>query len=154
MAYLGLGTNLGSRAEMLFCLEEAARLLHASDGIKVVGRSSVRETQPWGVTDQPNFLNMALAVETVLQPGELLSVIKKIEHDMGRTKTYKWGPREIDIDILLFGMSQTNTVDLTIPHKHLLERRFAWEPVLELNSKVRFPDGRFLAELVQQEDSK
>ncbi|MBI4945666.1 MAG: 2-amino-4-hydroxy-6-hydroxymethyldihydropteridine diphosphokinase, partial [Bacteroidetes bacterium] len=98
IAYIGIGSNLGNREENC---KKAISLLE-QNGIKVTKRSSFYETEPWGVKDQPKFINMAVEVETHLKPEELLKTIKKIEKDLGRGESMRWGPRVIDLDILLY----------------------------------------------------
>jgi 2-amino-4-hydroxy-6-hydroxymethyldihydropteridine diphosphokinase len=107
-------------------------LLDEYDGVSVVSRSSLYETAPVGETDQPPFLNNAVGVETVLSPRELLAVIKEIEKIIGRTPTYRWGPREIDIDILLYDDLVINEPGLTIPHPRMHERAFVLVPLSEI----------------------
>ena len=105
VAYLGLGGNLGDR---LAALAEALALLDAAPGMRRVACSSVYETEPWGVTDQPNFLNLAAGYETTLAPVDLLAACQSVEATVGRTASYRWGPRLIDVDILLYGDAVVN----------------------------------------------
>src|SRR4030042_3705388 len=95
-AYIGIGSNLGDREENC----ERAIKLFMENGITLAKRSSMIETEPWGMEDQPKFINMAVEIETDLEPGELLSLLKKIEFEIGRRLAERWGPREIDLDIL------------------------------------------------------
>jgi 2-amino-4-hydroxy-6-hydroxymethyldihydropteridine diphosphokinase len=115
IAYLGLGSNLGDRSRYL---ADARRLL-AAHGATVRRVSQVRETEPYGVTDQPRFLNQVLEVEWAGTPRDLLTMAKAIERELGRTPTFRWGPRVIDIDILLFGEETVREPDLVIPHPGL-----------------------------------
>ena len=128
-AYLELGTNLGEREAYL---ARALELLSASEGIRLGGASRVYASKAWGVTDQPDFLNVCVKIETDLAPHALLAVCKGIEESLGRQARRRWGPREIDIDILLMAGVDMETDDLTIPHARLPLRRFALEPLSEL----------------------
>lgn len=128
LAYLGLGSNLGDRERNL---GEARRLLEEA-GARVLRASAVHETEPFGVTDQPRFLNQAVEVEWRRGPRELLAAVKAVETAAGRKPTYRWGPREIDVDILLFGSDTVDEPDLVIPHPGLYERDFLLRPLAEL----------------------
>ncbi len=134
-AYLSLGSNIGDREAYL---REALERLEAA-GIHVVRRSSIYETEPQDVRDQPWFLNMALEVETDLSPMQLLARIHKIEVGMGRRRTMSKGPRNIDIDILFYGDSGIASSDLEIPHPRLIQRRFVLEPLAEIAPDLRHP---------------
>ena len=126
--YIGIGSNLGDREE--HCLK--AIRLFSEKGILVTRRSSMYETEPWGVKDQPKFLNMAIEGETGLTPAGLLEVLKMTEDEVGRTKTYRWGPRVIDLDILLYDDLVISTPELTIPHPRMHEREFVLRPLAEI----------------------
>lgn len=128
IAYLGIGSNLGERRNN--CLI-ALRLL-AEKGIIIRKASSFYETEPWGIKEQPDFINMAAEVETDLPPDELHKVIKGIEREMGRKETFRWGPRIIDIDILLYNDMIYESADLRIPHPLMHEREFVLEPLSEI----------------------
>jgi len=128
LAYLGLGSNLGNRERNL---AEARRLL-SRFGATVLRQSGIHETEPFGVTDQPRFLNQVVEVEWPQGPRELLEAVKAVESAVGRTPTYRWGPREIDVDILLFGRDRVDEPDLVIPHPGLFEREFVIKPLEEL----------------------
>ncbi len=132
VAYLGLGSNVGDRARRL---AEAAEALGRS-GVEVLRSSSVEETAPVGVLEQPPFLNQVLEVEWAGSPHELLRVAKQVEKEVGRTPTYRWGPREIDVDILLFGEEQVASPDLTIPHPGLWSRDFVLRPLAQLRPDI------------------
>lgn len=131
-AYLGLGSNLGDRAGQL---EEAVRRL--SELGTVAARSSIMESEPWGYADQPDFLNMAVALDTALSPRALLDGVKAIERAMGRASTFRNGPRLIDIDILLYGEQRVEEPDLVIPHPRMRERDFVMEPLQEIGGEIR-----------------
>lgn len=133
--YLGLGTNLGDR---MGNLEKVLRMLGEKD-IKVTAKSRVYETEPFGVKEQEWFYNMAAEVETALDPEELLRTVKGIEKEMGRKETYKWGPRVIDIDILLYGNEGVETDDLVVPHKFLHKRKFVLKPLAEIAADRQHP---------------
>jgi 2-amino-4-hydroxy-6-hydroxymethyldihydropteridine diphosphokinase len=143
-AHVGLGSNLGDREATL---REAVRLLDAEQGIEVVAVSSVRETDPVGYLDQPPFLNAACAIETSLTPAELLARLLAIEARLGRVRdgAPRWGPRACDLDLLLYGDRVVEEPDLVVPHPRLTERRFALEPLVELDPELALPDGRRLA---------
>ena len=127
VVFLGLGTNLGSRAENLTAAREqlAAKL-------RVLRASSVYETEPWGFREQPAFLNQVLQVETDLSPARLLRYLKRLEKQLGRTKSFRYGPRLIDIDILFYAQLVINTRRLQIPHPRLPERAFVLVPLAEI----------------------
>jgi 2-amino-4-hydroxy-6-hydroxymethyldihydropteridine diphosphokinase len=131
--FIGLGSNLGRREENLRgALERIARLA----GTRVVSVSSVIETAPWGVADQPAFLNAAAELRTELEPEALLDAVKEIEAELGRAPTYRWGPRLIDVDLLLYGDRVVRTERLTLPHPYLLERPFVREPLREIAPEI------------------
>jgi len=132
LAYLALGSNLGDRAAQL---ELAIRLLEES-GARIVRRSTVIETEPFGVTDQPPFLNQVLEVEWDGSARELLVAAKAAERAAGRRPTYRWGPREIDIDVLLFGDERIDEPDFKVPHPGLWERDFVLRPLGELRPDI------------------
>lgn len=138
VAFLGLGSNLGDRVANL---RQARRCLDATNGIRVRDVSSIYETEPWGITEQPKFLNCAVAIETSLEPAQLLESVKNIERDMGRVATIRYGPRLIDIDILLYGDSviDSETPDLKIPHVRMVERAFVLVPLAEVAGEVWHP---------------
>jgi 2-amino-4-hydroxy-6-hydroxymethyldihydropteridine diphosphokinase len=136
-AYIGVGANLGDRRATI---ERAIELLGAAAGVEVVGVSSLRETDPVGFEDQPRFLNGALAVETTLSPRELLQLLLGVERGLGRTRDGpRFGPRTIDLDLLLYGDEQLDEPGLALPHPRLHERRFALEPLAELAPGLEIP---------------
>jgi dihydropteroate synthase/2-amino-4-hydroxy-6-hydroxymethyldihydropteridine diphosphokinase len=124
---LGLGTNTGDR---LANLESALEALLPEVRVRAVSR--VYQTPPWGYTDQPDFLNLVAAVETALSPTELLAFLKAVEAQVGRTATFRWGPREIDIDILDYGRQVRNLEGLSLPHPRMHERAFVLVPLAEI----------------------
>ena len=132
ICYLGLGSNLGDRAQHL----ERARGELEARGAKILRQSSVHETEPFGILAQPRFLNQVLEVDWPGTPRELLTTAKAVEVAVGRTETFRWGPREIDVDILLFGDLAVREDDLTIPHPGLAEREFVLAPLHELRPDI------------------
>lgn len=126
-AYLALGANLG---DPVAALAEARRLL--SDHVRIAAASSLYRTPPFGVVDQPDFVNQVLRLETELPPEALLDLCLAIERQMGRVRELRWGPRLIDIDVLLYGNEAINTPKLTLPHPGLSERAFVLVPLLEI----------------------
>ena len=137
-AYVGLGSNIGDRLENL---RSGVMALTVTEDAVVVGKSGVYDSEPVGLTDQPDFLNAVVAVETTLDPYQLLGLLNSIEHQHGRQRITRWGPRVLDMDILLFGDVEQDDPRLWIPHPRLTERRFVLEPLLEVAPDVRLPDG-------------
>jgi 2-amino-4-hydroxy-6-hydroxymethyldihydropteridine diphosphokinase len=133
-AYFGLGTNLGDRRANLL---DARRRL--SPRATVTGASSMYETEPWGIEDQPMFLNQVLVGQTALSPEALLTLAKDIERQMGRQNTLRNGPRLIDIDVLMVDQLQLTGERLTLPHPRLTDRAFVMIPLAELAPEVRIP---------------
>jgi 2-amino-4-hydroxy-6-hydroxymethyldihydropteridine diphosphokinase len=134
-AYIGIGSNLGSREENC---ERAIKLL-IKNGITVVKRSSMIETEPWGVQEQPKFINMAVEIETALKADALLHLLKNVEIEVGRLPTSHWGPRIIDLDILLYDDIVMETSVLEIPHPHISERDFVLKPLAEIAPEKEHP---------------
>jgi 2-amino-4-hydroxy-6-hydroxymethyldihydropteridine diphosphokinase len=126
--WLALGSNLGDRAGYL----ESARATMPGEGIAVIRASRVAETDPVGMTDQPRFLNQVLEVETALEPRPLLETVKRMEKRLGRTPGPRWGPREIDIDILRYDERHVDEPGLHIPHPELEHRPFLVELLRDL----------------------
>ncbi|HKZ56738.1 MAG TPA: 2-amino-4-hydroxy-6-hydroxymethyldihydropteridine diphosphokinase [Thermodesulfovibrionales bacterium] len=135
IAYIGIGSNLGNRQEN--CLR-AVEFLEGK-GIIVKKRSSMHETEPWGVKDQPRFINMAIEIETGLESKELLRILKIVEKELGRKESFKWGPRSIDLDILLFDDLVLKEDDLEIPHPLMHERDFVLKPLCEIAPDIIHP---------------
>jgi len=130
-AYVGVGSNLGDREATI----RAA--IAALPGVVAV--STLRETEPVGVVDQPAFLNGAVVLETALPPRELLELLLAVERDLGRERRERWGPRSIDLDLLVYGDVSVDEPGLTVPHPRLHERRFALEPLAELDPELELP---------------
>ena len=133
--YLGIGSNVGDREANL---REALERLEAA-GIRVARRSSIYETEPRDLRDQPWFLNAVVEVETDLFPLQLFAHIQNVEREMGRRRLTPKGPRNIDIDILFYGRSVIDTADLQVPHPRIAQRRFVLEPLSEIASEFRHP---------------
>jgi 2-amino-4-hydroxy-6-hydroxymethyldihydropteridine diphosphokinase len=133
--YLGLGSNLGARSRNL----SAARRRLREKGVAILRQSRVIETEPWGVADQPRFLNQVVEAEWSGTPKQLLRVAKVVERDGGRVVTGRWGPRVIDVDILLFGDVRVDSPSLVVPHPRMREREFVMRSLRELGVR---PGGR------------
>jgi 2-amino-4-hydroxy-6-hydroxymethyldihydropteridine diphosphokinase len=137
-AYVGLGSNLGDRAQTL---RDAVDALRAEDGVEVAGVSSLVETDPVGFLDQPRFVNGVAAVDTTLSARELLALLLEIERRFGRDREAvpAQGPRTLDLDLLLYGDSRMDEPGLEVPHPRLHERAFVLEPLAELAPGLRIP---------------
>ena len=136
IAYLGLGSNLGSRSRNL----GAARRRLRQKGVRILRQSRVIETEPWGIVDQPRFLNQVVEVDWPGTPRQLLRASKQVEVEGGRKPTRRWGPRVIDVDILLFGEARLDQPGLVIPHPRIGEREFVRDSLAELGVR---PGGRW-----------
>lgn len=128
MVYLLLGSNLGNRKEIL---DKAIKLLSQKVGV-VILQSKDYETSPWGVTDQPDFLNLVVSIQTRLKPLQILEITQSIENQLGRIRKEKWGARLIDIDVLFYGNEIIDEPNLKIPHPLLQERDFTLSPLAEI----------------------
>lgn len=135
LTYLLLGANLGDRAETF---RRATETIAEQIG-PVLEKSSLWETAPWGITDQPAFLNQVLQVATRRGASEVLAKLLQIERDLGRVRHEKWGARLIDLDILYFGTHIIQESDLVVPHPHLQNRRFTLAPLAEIAPDFRHP---------------
>jgi 2-amino-4-hydroxy-6-hydroxymethyldihydropteridine diphosphokinase len=146
-AYVGLGANLGDREG---AIRRAVELLGAGAEIEVVAVSALRETDPVGYAEQPRFLNGAAALETGLPARDLLERLLAVERELGRVRGEgpRFDPRAIDLDLLLYGDEVVDEPGLTVPHPRLAERRFALEPLHDLDPALRLPDGRAVRELL------
>lgn len=127
--YLGLGSNLGDRAAYL---RQAVDALGRLPGTRVLRLSSLYETRPWGLAEQPHYYNLVVELETSLAADELLRQALAIEAALGRVRTVRFGPRTIDIDVLLYGDQTFDTPELTVPHPRMLQRAFVLVPLAEL----------------------
>lgn len=148
--FLGFGTNLGDRKKNL---TQAVNTLNNQPDLAVLRTSGIYETAPWGLTDQPDFLNMVAEIATSISPGELLERIKKLEQDMGREDGPRFGPRLIDVDILLLEDQVVDEPDLQIPHISLHQRAFVLVPLVELAPDLVHPLlGVTIADLAENVD--
>ncbi len=146
--YLSLGTNLGDRKANL---RRAVSELEGELGT-ALSLSSVYETEPWGYTDQPAFLNMCAKFRSDRSPEELLSLVKGIEARMGRQRSVRWGPRLIDIDLLKVGRLKRKSESLELPHHRMWERAFVIIPLSEIAPRMKAPDGKSLRQLARDMD--
>ena len=145
--FLLTGSNLGNRAENL---GKTLDLLNLSTGI-ILDESAIYETQAWGVNDQPDFLNQVLKLRTILNPFDLLTHIERIEEEIGRSETFRGGPREIDIDILLFNDLIVEKEGICIPHIHLHNRKFVLIPLNEIAPSFTHPKyNKTIGELLSE----
>lgn len=138
LAYVGLGANLGDPAGNV---RRAVRAVARLPGVTRIRSASLYQSSPVGVVDQPEFVNSVVEIETDASALELLRALKALERDLGRVPGVRWGPRVIDLDLLLFGDAQADDPELTLPHPQMWRRRFVLEPLAELRPDVRAPDG-------------
>lgn len=151
-AFIGLGSNLGRREEQI---ARAIALLTASPDITVLRQAALYETEPVGMENQPWFLNSAVEVETELAPQELLRRLKELEGRVGRQERGRWGPREIDLDLLLYDDLILEEDGLVLPHPELHRRRFVLEPLCELAPALVHPRlGKTLCQLLAELDEE
>lgn len=143
--FLGLGSNISNRISYL---REAILLLRSHPKIDVVKESSVYETKPFGFREQSDFLNMVVEIHTSLLPNDLLKVINIIEDDLGRERVIHWGPRTIDIDILLYENKVLKSEKLQIPHPYMTERLFVLVPLFEIYKNNIPGENKSLQELI------
>ena len=136
-AYIGLGTNIGDREANL---REALNELKALPENKIVSISSIYETDPVGYLDQGKFLNMAVCINTTLSADSLLAACMEIEQKLGRKREIRWGPRTIDLDILLYNQENIVTKNLIVPHPRMLERAFVVIPLVEIDKDIALPN--------------
>ena len=141
--FLGIGGNLGDRRETMRSAVQQVRSV--LDEVRV---SSLYESDAWGVTDQPDFLNAVVRGKTSLAPLELLDALQAIENQLGRVREQHWGPRAIDIDILLYGSQKIDEPRLTIPHPYMTQRGFVLRPLADLAAGLTLPDGSLVGELL------
>lgn len=132
--YISLGSNLGDRVHNLH-----SAINHLAPKVKTLAQSSIYETEPWGYSDQPPFLNQAIKAQTQLEPFDLLLFLKEIELSMGRQETFRFGPRLIDLDILFYNSLVLDTPKLTIPHPRIGERAFVLIPLAEIAPDLLHP---------------
>ncbi|HJR94657.1 MAG TPA: 2-amino-4-hydroxy-6-hydroxymethyldihydropteridine diphosphokinase [Gaiellaceae bacterium] len=136
VAYIGLGANVGPREVTLL---RAVDLLAEADDVEVLAVSQLRETDPVGIVDQPRFLNGAVRIDTSLPPRALLELLLRTEQTLGRVREERWGPRTVDLDLLVYGDVTVEEPGLHVPHPRLHERRFALEPLVELDPELVVP---------------
>ncbi len=150
--FLGLGSNLGNRHTNL---QRAVDEIKSIQDVSVVWASSVYETEPWGKKDQPAFLNICMEINTPLLPGELLKSLKKIESGLARSSGERWGPREIDIDILVYDGFVHEDAEVTVPHPELEHRKFVLVPLQEIAPDLVHPvNGMTMTELLRATGDK
>lgn len=147
VCHLGLGSNLGNRAENL---HRACTLLDRTAGLQVRRASAVYETEPVGVTEQPMFLNQVVEILTRLSPSDLMARLLEVEEKMGRVRRERWGPRVIDIDLLLCGRRIIERSGLNVPHPRMKERAFVMVPLAELAPGLVLPDGGRVDEIARR----
>lgn len=143
---LGLGSNLG---DPVANLDEAVRRLDTTPGITLVARSSNYRTPPWGPVPQDDFVNICVVVDTVLPPLDLLARCLEIENELGRVREVRWGPRVIDVDVLICGMERIAEATLEVPHPRMGERAFVLIPLAEIWPDAPLADGRTAAEALE-----
>ena len=135
-AYISLGSNIGDRFEIL---KAAIEELNAYANINVISISSIYETDPVGYVNQDQFLNMVMELKTTLDPYELLSLCLEIEKNLGRKRDIRWGPRTLDLDILLYNQENIKSEKITVPHPRMQERAFVLIPLLEIAPNIKLP---------------
>jgi 2-amino-4-hydroxy-6-hydroxymethyldihydropteridine diphosphokinase len=140
-AYVGVGSNMGDRLENL---SSAVRELARTSGVRCVRSSSVYETAPVGGPEQGDFLNAVVEISTELEPHAVLEALQRIETELGRVRAERFGPRTIDLDLLLYGDEEIGDPDLTVPHPRMRERAFVVVPLMELGAGDALPKGRRL----------
>lgn len=153
LAYIGLGANLGAPAQQI---QQALHQLAAVPGTRMVAESACYRSAPWGLSEQPDFLNAIVAIETELAPLELITSMSRIERALGRTRDGpRWGPRLIDMDLILFGHRSLSTVELSIPHARFHERAFVLLPLVEVAALLddqRLPQWRQILSNLPHDD--
>lgn len=151
-AFVGLGGNLGDPVTQI---KAALAALDRNPKTRLIRRSGFYQTPPWGITDQAEFVNAVAEIETTLSPRQLLQELLRIEVDAGRVRSdERWGPRLIDLDLLLYGNSRIDEENLHVPHPRMLERAFVMVPLAELEPALSLPDhGRVSALLAELDTS-
>ena len=151
IAYIGLGSNVGDKQNHL---ARALDMIAAIQGVIIKRKSSLYLTKPWGKTDQEDFLNQVVEIETGLNPLDLLHRLQEIEIKLGRRRDQQWGPRTIDLDILLFGPETIDLEELKVPHPYLRERLFVLIPLQELRADLELPDGSKIEEVLSKAEAR
>ena len=149
VAFVGLGANLGAPEATL---RAAVAALRSLPGCSLTGLSSLYRSAPVGPAGQDDYLNAVARLDTGLPPHELLRALQGIEDAHGRVRELRWGPRTLDLDLLLFGNDRIVTVDLVVPHPEMTKRNFVLLPLLEIAADARLPDGAPLAALAAAAD--
>ena len=152
--YLSLGSNIGNRQKYI---ESAIELIGKTEGIEILKKSGLYETSPVGYVEQNLFLNAVIKIETDFSEREILKIINKIENELDRKREIRWGPRTIDIDILIFSDKKINETDLIIPHKEMLNRLFVLVPLIEIYDGEYFEKEKIIeriGELVEVGNQK
>ena len=139
--YLSLGSNIGNRQKYI---ESAIELIGKTQRIKILKKSGLYETSPVGYVEQDLFLNAVIKIETDFSAREILKIINKIENELDRKREIRWGPRTIDIDILIFSDKKINETDLIIPHKEMLNRLFVLVPLIEIYDREYFEKEKII----------
>lgn len=147
IVYIGLGSNLGNKSENIL---NALDSIKDIEGVNIKKLSSLYLTAPWGKTDQDDFINQVIEIETDLSALDLLYRLQDIEIKLGRQRDGKWGPRIIDLDVLLYGEEIIHLEELEVPHPYLLERLFVLIPLAEINSELEFPNGSKIREVLSR----
>jgi 2-amino-4-hydroxy-6-hydroxymethyldihydropteridine diphosphokinase len=145
--YIGLGSNLGYKVENL---ARARLLIEAIKDVQIIRASSLYQTAPWGKTDQEDFINQVIEIETELLPLDLLHKLQDIEIKLGRQRDVRWGPRSIDLDVLLYGRETIDLEELKVPHPYLLQRLFVLIPLQEIAPELEFPNGSKIMEVLNR----
>lgn len=148
--YLGLGSNIGDKKDYL---ERAIKLLTEHERIQMIKSSSYYETEPIGYTEQDLFLNIVIEIDTLLEPYDLLAYCNKIEEKLNRQRVVRWGPRTIDIDILLYDQHTSDEEQLMLPHPRMCERAFVMIPLYEIAKDIHI-NGVHIENLMQHLDTK
>jgi len=145
--YIGLGSNLGNKSKNI---QNALDFIANIEGVNIKRLSSLYLTAPWGRTDQDDFINQVIEIETNLSALNLLHRLQDIEIKLGRQRIGKWGPRIIDLDVLLYGEETIHLEELQVPHPYLLERLFVLIPLAEIDAELEFPDGTKIREVLSR----
>ncbi|MTI64987.1 MAG: 2-amino-4-hydroxy-6-hydroxymethyldihydropteridine diphosphokinase [Firmicutes bacterium] len=148
--YLGLGSNIGDTKENI---NKAIELLKENLNISITNKSSFYETEPVGYTKQDWFLNIVIEIETTLKPYKLLEYCQYIESELKRKRIIRWGPRSIDVDILLYEGFKSNDKDLIVPHPRMCERAFVMVPLYEINKTIEI-NGKNIKEIIDNLDGE
>ena len=145
---MGLGSNIGNSKEHI---QNAIKLIKNTKSINFIKSASFYQSKAWGKTDQNDFINTAIEIKTDLSPEKLLIKMLAIEKQLGRQRIEKWGPRIIDIDLLLYGKHVVNLPQLTIPHPYISKRNFVLLPLIELNNRIFIPNKGKITQLMPKE---